>query len=359
MDTITVNETQDRKSVNREIRRISNTSFLPVLIFLVLDISYILFRNNINSILESISIIPINDSAVKFIQYIYMYLLVIPLSILAFQIVQGKRNNYRILDNYRKPQKSFGWVFRWIVISMGIVYITGIVTKLCSFAFQYISGITLYDSSPGAELFVMFSVEDTLVMTLPAMVFAPVFEELLFRGVVCRNNEPTGQLFAIVASGLLFGLWHANYIQAVYATVMGMLCCFLYLKTKSLIPSMIFHFLINTISVVNMLVIGCIDIDALQSEDIYQIIPYIGQILFLLCSVLLIFCIIISSIILLILEIVLFRKSFKFEKTKLSISLIRKNIVYYTSPITLIVMSFLVFATVMNAVFGYWEWLKI
>lgn len=359
METITVCETQDRKSVNREVRKISNTSFLPVLIFLILDVPYILFRDNINSILESISIIPINDSAVKFIQYIYLYLLVIPLSLFVFQIVQGKRNNYRILDNYRKPQKSFGWVFRWIVISMGIVYITSIVTKLCSFAFQYISGITLHDSSPGAELFVGFSIEDTLVMTLPAMVFAPVFEELLFRGVVCRNNQPLGQLFAIVTSGLVFGLWHANYIQAVYAMVMGMLCCFLYLKTKSLIPSMIVHFLINTISVVNMLVMGYIDMDALMSGNIYEVIPYIGHILALLCSVFVIFGIIISSIVLLILEIVMFRESFKFEKTKLNISLFRKIIVYFSSPITLIVMSFLVFATVMNAVFGYWEWLKI
>ena len=51
---------------------------------------------------------------------------------------------------------------------------------------------------------------------------APIFEEILFRGLVLRSLEPYGKRIAILVSALLFGFYHGNPVQAPYAAVVGM-----------------------------------------------------------------------------------------------------------------------------------------
>lgn len=54
-------------------------------------------------------------------------------------------------------------------------------------------------------------------------IFAPVMEELLFRGLVFRGLRPYGKRFAIFGSALLFGLFHGNLIQTPYAFLVGLI----------------------------------------------------------------------------------------------------------------------------------------
>lgn len=63
---------------------------------------------------------------------------------------------------------------------------------------------------------------DTFSMFLYASIFAPVWEELLFRGYVLRTLRPYGKRFAIFGSALLFGLFHGNLLQTPYAVIMGL-----------------------------------------------------------------------------------------------------------------------------------------
>ena len=64
---------------------------------------------------------------------------------------------------------------------------------------------------------------DTFSMFLYASIFAPVWEELLFRGYVLRTLRPYGKRFAILCSALLFGLFHGNLLQTPYAVIMGLI----------------------------------------------------------------------------------------------------------------------------------------
>ncbi len=64
--------------------------------------------------------------------------------------------------------------------------------------------------------------EDTFSMFLYVGLFAPVFEEILFRGLVLRTLEPYGKKFAIFASALLFGLFHGNAVQTPFAFAVGL-----------------------------------------------------------------------------------------------------------------------------------------
>ena len=82
-------------------------------------------------------------------------------------------------------------------------------------------------------------------------ILAPLLEEVLVRGLVLRgyllNYSP---IKAIIASAIFFGAIHLNPWQFVGGFVSGIFLGYLYYKTKSLIPSILVHFLNNSLSVV-------------------------------------------------------------------------------------------------------------
>ena len=63
---------------------------------------------------------------------------------------------------------------------------------------------------------------DTFSMFLYVGVFAPVFEELIFRGFAMQTLKPFGKKFAILCSAILFGLFHGNLFQSPYAILVGL-----------------------------------------------------------------------------------------------------------------------------------------
>lgn len=67
----------------------------------------------------------------------------------------------------------------------------------------------------------------TVSMFLYAAIAAPIWEELLFRGILLRLLRPYGRRFAILGSAVLFGLFHGNLLQTPYAFVMGLLLGYL------------------------------------------------------------------------------------------------------------------------------------
>ena len=62
----------------------------------------------------------------------------------------------------------------------------------------------------------------TVSMFLYTAVFAPVGEELIYRGLVMRQFQKYGNVFAIVVSAALFGVMHANLFQMIFAFLTGL-----------------------------------------------------------------------------------------------------------------------------------------
>ena len=82
-----------------------------------------------------------------------------------------------------------------------------------------------------------------------AVVAAPVVEELLFRGIVLRSMRKfTPAWAAILISSVLFGVYHLNIVQAVYATLMGIAAGILYEKKRNLLFPILVHFANNLIT---------------------------------------------------------------------------------------------------------------
>ena len=81
-------------------------------------------------------------------------------------------------------------------------------------------------------------------------VLTPVAEELLFRGLVMRRlKEWLPPQAALVASAVVFGLYHGNLLQVLYGTAMGLLFGFLYEKYHHILAPVLAHIGANLVSV--------------------------------------------------------------------------------------------------------------
>ncbi|MGB4660261.1 MAG: CPBP family intramembrane glutamic endopeptidase [Mobilitalea sp.] len=85
------------------------------------------------------------------------------------------------------------------------------------------------------------------LVVLLLMVFgAPIAEELVFRGVILKKaSRVITFMGANLLQALLFGVYHQNIVQGIYATVMGFLLGLIYHKYKSIIAPIFLHMIIN------------------------------------------------------------------------------------------------------------------
>jgi membrane protease YdiL (CAAX protease family) len=112
----------------------------------------------------------------------------------------------------------------------------------------------------------------TIYQTIFIMVIcAPIIEEIMFRKILIDRLHKYGDAVAIVVSALMFGLYHGNITQFVYATLIGLVLGYVYAKSGNIRYSIILHMIINFIgSVLSQLVMeksGYLDIVEQLSEN--------------------------------------------------------------------------------------------
>lgn len=91
--------------------------------------------------------------------------------------------------------------------------------------------------------------QDDVFTILATVVLAPITEEVIFRGLIfSRLERAMPGWLAAVLSALAFGLCHGQPVWMAYAFVLGLVFAFLRLRTGSILPSMLAHFIFNGIS---------------------------------------------------------------------------------------------------------------
>ena len=94
-----------------------------------------------------------------------------------------------------------------------------------------------------------------VVGVLTVALVAPLLEEVMFRGAIqgymLRRHSPAA---SIVCAALVFGIFHLNPIQSVYATLIGLVFGWIYYRTGSLLSVILGHVLNNSMAVVTALV---------------------------------------------------------------------------------------------------------
>ena len=102
-----------------------------------------------------------------------------------------------------------------------------------------LSKFGLPDTSPdfslnGSVLFNTFTF-------ISVVILAPIFEELIFRGMILNALTKYNKMFAIIVTSLLFGLLHLNITQAIPAFFMSLVLCYMYVQTDSILVTILAH----------------------------------------------------------------------------------------------------------------------
>lgn len=103
---------------------------------------------------------------------------------------------------------------------------------------DYFSGV--YDDlESGAYIWSLLSIS----------IVGPIVEEILFRLLIFNSLEKINKnpWFAIIVSGVLFGIWHMIFVQSVYTAIMGCLMGLIYYKTRNIFITIFIHMFNNTI----------------------------------------------------------------------------------------------------------------
>ena len=134
-----------------------------------------------------------------------------------------------------------------VVFACGAVFVGSFVEMFFSaflglIGYQTSSVITDIPMDGGLVFLALF-----LIAVMPA-----IFEELIFRGIILESTKKLGTLQACLINGFLFSLFHCNPSQPGYTFVLGAVFAFVAIRTGSVIPSMIVHFLNNGYSVILM-----------------------------------------------------------------------------------------------------------
>lgn len=86
----------------------------------------------------------------------------------------------------------------------------------------------------------------TLGMFLYSVIFAPLSEELIFRGVTMRQAKKAFPFWAAnLMQAALFGVFHMNMIQGIYAFCLGLILGYICERGGSIYHSILLHMLFN------------------------------------------------------------------------------------------------------------------
>ena len=137
------------------------------------------------------------------------------------------------------PWTTLAWVF---MLALGTILPSEWVVE----KFQ----LTMPDST--TQLFESIMKEPTGYLAIG--ILGPVAEEMVFRGAVLRSLlklfPAKAHWWPILISAVLFGAVHMNMAQFVHALPIGLLLGWMYYRTGSIIPGLLFHWVNNTVAYV-------------------------------------------------------------------------------------------------------------
>lgn len=177
---------------------------------------------------------------------------------------------------------------KWLIVPFAIIVTLGmgLVSSLwLDFAYTQLANVPFVAQSVESFDSAWSTIgEDPYIwVCLSVVVFGPIAEELLFRGIIHNSiKKVCNPYVAIVLSGLMFGIWHGEFVQTVYTTFFGIALAVVYEYSGSLWVPIGMHILNNFTSTLP---------PALDTTSTYLLITRIEEICILPTILLLIYMI--------------------------------------------------------------------
>lgn len=255
-----------------------------------------------------------------------------------WMIVRGNRQSPAELRQWLGRLKAgyqvnFKFMIRWILIGVGMTQLFHYLISGFLFFAGMLSGLDLV----GAPAMIQPDTLNRLTTLIAAVAAAPILEEVLFRAIILRRTLKYGEWFAIFSTAVACSLISPKPAQAVNSFVIGVVCGFVMVKSKSVWPGVGVHAclaFLNTASLVlDSLLLG-------EDGHRYSYIFYVAEgspLVSIGVNVIRVinFGAIFVGAFLLFQEITRYRSHFILENALPGLTAVQKTLAYITAPVSL------------------------
>ena len=140
----------------------------------------------------------------------------------------------------------------------------------------YMEEVALMDISPFIDLFheILDALNQTYdsagMFTIAAIFGAPLIEEIVFRaGPLTHLTKKMPAFWAVMLTSALFAFAHGNPVQMIYTFVLGLFAGYLFVKTDSIYPSIVCHFVFNGANLISMALQSLFSPEAFAGNVLY------------------------------------------------------------------------------------------
>lgn len=219
-----------------EIRRFAKIFALAMLGFLVASMLF-------SAILEAFGLIDLYYSNGTFSSSVGVFYSLLSVGVPFFI---AKKIVYKTPDlpacSYSAPKanlKTVSIIFLSVLGCLASMYVTGYIQMFFEgFGFSFSSG-----DEPQVN-----SVVDIIALFIGTAIIPPLVEEFAMRNVVMQPLRKYGNLFAIICSALVFGIFHGTPSQIPFAILCGLFLGYAVIATDSIWTGVIIHAIVNGLS---------------------------------------------------------------------------------------------------------------
>lgn len=176
-----------------------------------------------------------------FLRIAYIYFFVIIGTFVPFFILM-KHSKIKIKEIFAKCSFSFMDIITntivFTAIGTTLIFMTSIINNYVPFGV----GLMIPIGVPSSAEFI----KEPLYLFL-CIVATPIIEEFAFRGVLLKSLGRFGYYFAMVASSLIFAVFHGSFSQMLPAFALGIFLSQITLRYRSVQPAIVIHILYQAI----------------------------------------------------------------------------------------------------------------
>lgn len=133
-------------------------------------------------------------------------------------------------------------IFLALFIALPVYFISDSLNKFAIYFLQYIIDI------PGIFVPIPKNIYELVIGILTMAVTPAICEEFLHRGLLLKAYENRGSSKAIVITALFFGLFHFDLTNLLGPVFSGIILGYLVVRTNSIYPAIVLHFINNTMA---------------------------------------------------------------------------------------------------------------
>ena len=180
----------------------------------------------------------LNDISIRIA---YLYIIVIFGTFIPFFILM-KHERFRFRDIWAECNFGFKDIFTNAVVFTAVGTLMIFVSSIINNYFHIGNSLIIPIGLPHSPAML----KEPLYLFL-CIVATPILEEFAFRGVLLKGLGRFGYYFAMIASSVIFGVFHGAYSEMLPAFVLGIFLSQIVLRYRSIQPAVIVHILYQAI----------------------------------------------------------------------------------------------------------------